>query len=316
MVAPSGRCAGRCAIGRPDGGGAGQEVLVARVARSGGPGETLPGFGAARLEQARQLRRRTDPGRSCALCAIGAANRAHAQALFTREARWPTRRADAIDQHSTMAPATSMPVACCSPSHPGMPFTSSTNTRRPATAAGRRRRSRRRPRPPRASPAPAHSAGSVDGARRAATRDVGAPLAVGRLPLDRAEDAPADDEDADVAALVIDGSLHVEHRPRSARGVRTTRNATSGSLDAHQPVSHRAEDRLDDDAHRPSPASTRRDRLHRIAPFAHHRLRRRQPGLAQQRGRVELVDAPLDGARRVHRPATPRASSQCSASTR
>ena len=75
---------------------------------------------------------------------------------------------------------------------------------------------------------------------------------VGRLPFDRAEHASADDEDAHVAAAVIDGALHVEDG-RSCSRARTTRNATSGSLDAHHAVPHRAEDRLDD-RRRPSPA--------------------------------------------------------------
>ena len=49
--------------------------------------------------------------------------------------------------------------------------------------------------------------------RRRAASDVGAPLARRRPALDRADHPSADDEDADVAAAMIDRALHVEDRP-------------------------------------------------------------------------------------------------------
>ena len=60
------------------------------------------------------------------------------------------------------------------------------------------------------------------------------------------------------------------------------------------PVPHRSEDRLDDDvAHLPHGGHRRRRVL------ADDRLRSRQPGFLQQRGRIELVHRSLDRARRV-----------------
>ena len=72
-----------------------------RVSWKWRPGETLPGLGA--LTSSRQ-----------ASCAGGGHLRRGRSPRWAR-ARW-----------STSAPATSTPVACCSPSQPGMPFTSST----------------------------------------------------------------------------------------------------------------------------------------------------------------------------------------------
>ena len=62
-------------------------------------------------------------------------------------------------------------------------------------------------------------------------------------------------------------------------------------------MSHRSEDRLDDHV----AAAHRAHRCHRVRhALADDRLGRRQPGLLQQRRRVELVDRALDRARRVH----------------
>ena len=66
-------------------------------------------------------------------------------------------------------------------------------------------------------------------------------------------------------------------------------------LDAHDPVTHRAEQRLDHDV-----AAQLLERLHRVVvALADDRGRRGQPGQGQQRARPRLVDGPLDRARGV-----------------
>src|SRR4029453_13767138 len=83
-----------------------------------------------------------------------------------------------------------------------------------------------------------------EGPRSRAAGDVGAPVSIGRTSLDRTEHTTADDEDAAVAPCVIDNSLNVEPRPqvfeRPDDPERQIRIAH-----AYQPVTHRAENRLD-----------------------------------------------------------------------
>jgi hypothetical protein len=89
----------------------------------------------------------------------------------------------------------------------------------------------------------------------------------------------------------------VEHRPhlleRTARAPRQFRVA-----DADKPLSHRAEDGLDD--HVAAAIEHSADGSHGvIRPLADHRFRHRQARLLQDRRRVELVHRTLDGPRRV-----------------
>jgi hypothetical protein len=94
---------------------------------------------------------------------------------------------------------------------------------------------------------------------------------------------------------VVYRALHVKHRARLLeRSDHAPRQF--GIADANEPVSHRSEDRLDDHLAAEGEHST--DRVHRVVrALADDRFGHRQPGLLQQRGRVELVHRPFDGTR-------------------
>ena len=93
---------------------------------------------------------------------------------------------------------------------------------------------------------------------------------------------------------MIDGALHVEHGAQLLEGPDDAERDV-GIADAHHTVAHRAEDRLDHDV------AHRQHRRHRVGgPLADDGFGQWEPGLLQQRGRVELVDRALDGAGRVH----------------
>ena len=89
----------------------------------GAPGRHVSRLGREHLEQAGELCGGGDVG-------VGPhpGDRIGAAITHDVEDDAAARRAATATRRSTIAPATSTPVARCTPSHPGMPFTSSTNT--------------------------------------------------------------------------------------------------------------------------------------------------------------------------------------------
>ena len=127
------RTRGRAADRPANRGRAREEVFVARVGE-GASRRDVARLRRARLEEAGELRGdrdvcrpertrrdRRDERRLRDLATRVADRHAGSSAVDLTVDTRPTRC-------STIAPATSSPVACCSPRHPGIPFTSSTNT--------------------------------------------------------------------------------------------------------------------------------------------------------------------------------------------
>ena len=138
--------------------------------------------------------------------------------------------------------------------------------------------------------------GQVDGPRTRAARDVGSPR-VGHA-LHRAGDLAGDDEHAQVSPAggrdraldVVDGPLQLQGAEHSMGHIAV--------LDAHDPVAHGAEQRLDDDV-----AAQPLERPHRaVVALAHDRGRGGHAGQREHRAGPRLVDRPLDRARAVDAP--------------
>ena len=128
--------------------------------------------------------------------------------------------------------------------------------------------------------------------RLGAAREVRAPSRAD--PLDRREHAPADDERAQVAAVVrqrllqvVDGALELQRMEDAVGHV--------GVVDARHPRPHRAEQRLDDDV----PAELLEGLQRIVGALAGDRPRRGHARTRQQRRGEELVDRALERARAV-----------------
>jgi hypothetical protein len=130
------------------------------------------------------------------------------------------------------------------------------------------------------------------GLRSSAAREVGAPPRADAL--DRRQHAAADDERAEVAAVVaqrllqvVDGALELQRLEDAVGDV--------GVVHPRHPRSHRAEQRLDDDV-----AAELREGLERVVgALAGDGPRRGHARARQQRRGEELVDGALERARAV-----------------
>ena len=152
----------------PDGCGAGEKVLVAHVSAKGRPRGDVPRLGRAHLEQTPRephlSGQRPNPpvpafGRQRQPCR-GTPRRPVRLRRVCIDGRGAPRRTRRLPPGDDR-PGNVDPVAVCRPLHPGIPFTSSTNTVPSFEAAGPRRRNRRRRRLPRASRPATQDGGSI-----------------------------------------------------------------------------------------------------------------------------------------------------------